>query len=352
MEEFPGFLKTADYYVQMAAPCGNFFNYADGDLERSITPPMFWFARELVRPELLRQDLAELPALEKRKGSAALERFLPLALVWLQPSGDGAGKLPPKSWTGTGAVPVAIHRSSWEDPMATFLAVKGGWPAVSHGHMDVGGFVMESDGIRWAVDLGAQNYNSLESKGIDLWASGQEGERWRIFRLGSDSHNIPRFNDAPQRVNGRAVLVESDAGKQSTILDLTALYEPEVKAMRRGVRLEGRNVIIRDEWETGDKPAEMAFQWLTQAEVKVEGRNVILSEAGKTLRVTASAAGEVKIEVKDVSMPARESDAPNPGLKRIRFIRQTPAVSKGELTVAAFPGAKEGEVPKTPLADW
>lgn len=38
--------------------------------------------------------------------------------------------------------------------------------------------------------------------------------------------------------------------------------------------------------------------------------------------------------------------------RRIRFVRQTAAASKDELTVAAFPGRLEGEVGKVPLAEW
>ena len=69
--------------------------------------------------------------------------------------------------------------SSWK-PDATYVAIKGGSPGLSHAHMDVGAFVMDADGVRWADDLGMQDYESLESKGVKLWGKTQDAERWKI----------------------------------------------------------------------------------------------------------------------------------------------------------------------------
>lgn len=55
--------------------------------------------------------------------------------------------------------------------------------------MDAGSFVYEKNGVRWAMDLGMQNYFSLESKGVDLWNQSQEGQRWDVFRLNNMAHN-------------------------------------------------------------------------------------------------------------------------------------------------------------------
>ena len=60
----------------------------------------------------------------------------------------------------------------------------------SHSHCAQGSFYFESDGVAWAADLGMQNYNSLESRGVDLWNMKQAGQRWEVFRIGPWSHNI------------------------------------------------------------------------------------------------------------------------------------------------------------------
>jgi len=72
-------------------------------------------------------------------------------------------------WVGMVRTQFSLMRTSWSDPNAIYVAMKGGSPNVNHAHMDSGSFIMEADGVRWAMDFGSQDYNSLESKGVDLW---------------------------------------------------------------------------------------------------------------------------------------------------------------------------------------
>ena len=71
-----------------------------------------------------------------------------------------------KVYVAQGKNPVCLMRTSWKDPEALFIGFKAGSPSVNHGHMDIGSFIAEANGVRWAVDLGSQNYESLESKGM------------------------------------------------------------------------------------------------------------------------------------------------------------------------------------------
>lgn len=82
-------------------------------------------------------------------------------------------------------------RGGWNSKEDSYLAVKGGSPLTSHAHMDAGSFIYERKGIRWAIDLGMQNYLSLESRGVNLGISLKKdngGECsvlviWHIIRL-------------------------------------------------------------------------------------------------------------------------------------------------------------------------
>ena len=142
-------------------------------------------------------------------------RFLPLALFWFDPSlSAGTNKILPLHWKGDGINPVAVHRSAWNDPHAAYLAIKGGKAGCSHGHMDVGSFVLEADGVRWAVDLGIQTYGTLYQSGIDagLWRFQQDSQRWSVFRIGADGHNILRFNGAQPLVSATAPITRFAGG--------------------------------------------------------------------------------------------------------------------------------------------
>lgn len=96
--------------------------------------------------------------------------------------------------------------------------------------MDVGAFVMDADGVRWADDLGMQKYETIESKGIILWGKTQDAERWSIFRLGASSHNVLMVDGQPQRVAGMAPLVLTKPGR--TVVDLGGIYAGQLAAAR------------------------------------------------------------------------------------------------------------------------
>ena len=41
LADFPGFLESAKYMLQMTGPAGTYFNYADGRGIRTLEPPLF-----------------------------------------------------------------------------------------------------------------------------------------------------------------------------------------------------------------------------------------------------------------------------------------------------------------------
>ncbi|SDU11564.1 Heparinase II/III-like protein [Verrucomicrobium sp. GAS474] len=371
LEKFPGFLASADYLAQMTAPTGIFYNYADARELRPFQPPLFWFARERRQGDLARADVAGLDALLERierddaGDRIALEeaRFFPLALLWHDPSSEaeeGDAPARPLAWLGRGKVPVAVFRSAWDDPEAVFVGIKGGSPSDPHAHMDVGSMVVEADGIRWAVDPGMQEYDTLESVGVNLWDGSPEGDRWKIFRLGPEAHSILRFGEegAGQRIDGRADFVGfGTEGCPHAILDLTPLYDGQAASVRRGIAFRAdRRVMIQDEWTIKPDLSGMrvTWQWLTRAAVTIETSGVLLEEGGKTLRLRVLAPLEAGIEVEDVGEPRRPYDAPNPGLRRILFrIDSLPGVPT-RLAVLVEPGsaAPAAHPFVVPLSDW
>jgi len=212
----PGFLATADYWLHVFGPTGLPFSYSDaGTRGAGLTAAQFWFAAARGGSYLLHGEWA--------KGEAGLDgdRVGPLLPVWLG-AGTGAPERPRAlRWTGRGETPVAFHRSGW-DREAAYVAVKGGSPGTNHAHMDAGSFVMDLGGVRWADDLGMQDYHSLGSKGVALWSKGQEAERWKVFRLGTRAHGVPLVDGQDQRVEGRAEIAVGKAGR--TVVDLDGIY--------------------------------------------------------------------------------------------------------------------------------
>ncbi|MFD1140292.1 heparinase II/III family protein [Larkinella insperata] len=352
----PGFLKTAGYLENMTGPSGLSFNYSDAGSGVGLEPAMFWFAARQRDPSLLWVERRHL--LNDDAQRLVKNRLLPATMLWSAGVSTTAMTAPTSlMWTGGGKTPVALMRSSWTDPAAVYVGMKGGSPSTSHAHMDVGSFVMESDGVRWAMDFGMQDYESLESKKVDLWNRNQDSQRWRVFRYNNFVHNTLTINNALQVVNGKAPLtaVSKAPNFMHAVTDLTELYAESVQKAVRGVALVDKSyVVVRDELE--NKPAETTVRWtlLTPATVKIVGNNKAeLTKDGKKLVLEVREPANVVLKTWTTE-PANEYDAPNPGTVRVGFEVPVAAGAKTALTVLLLPPKAEKINKKTvePLAKW
>src|SRR5690554_915329 len=133
-------------------------------------------------------------------------------------------------------MPLMISRTSWWDSNSLYLGFKGGSPSVNHGHMDIGSFVMEAEGVRWAIDMGSQSYESLESRGMSIFGRTQDAERWTILRLNNYIHNTLTVNGELQRVEGFAGMDKygDNADFMFAVTDMTSVYDGQLAQAKRG----------------------------------------------------------------------------------------------------------------------
>jgi hypothetical protein len=352
----PGFLKTAGYLQNMTGPSGLPFNYSDAGTGGGLQPPMFWFAAKLKDPSLLwveKKRLTTVPA-----ASHVRNRLLPAIMLW----SDGVrldGIKPPasKMWVGKGKVPVALMRTSWTDTTALFLATKGGSASVNHAHMDIGSFIMEADGVRWAMDFGMQDYESLESKGIQLFGRTQDAQRWKVFRYNNLVHNTLTFNNEHQKVAGYAPITAHSAspGFMFATVDLSDVYKGNVQKANRGVAIINQQyVAVRDEVETAAKETTLRWTMLTPADVKITGKNSAeLTKDGKKLYLLVQEPANITMKTWS-TVPPNSYDAPNPGTALVGFEVVLPANKNTTITVTLVPErAKKKATKKLPaLNKW
>ena len=115
-----------------------------------MSPAMFWFAGQRKESYLLWNEWPKIAArAAKKAGRSKRDRDDPLLMLWLAPTQEKPTAPTALSWSAQGTVPVAFHRSAWTAD-ASYVAIKGGTPSANHAHMDVGAFVMDADGVRWA----------------------------------------------------------------------------------------------------------------------------------------------------------------------------------------------------------
>jgi hypothetical protein len=196
-------------------------------------------------------------------------------LLWFEDAEQGAraAGLPlVKRFRG---VDIVFFRSAWEDPKALWVGFKGGDNQANHSHLDLGCFVLEARGERWALDLGPDNYNLPGYFGK---------ERWTYYRLNTQSHNTLVIDGANQDPKAKAPIVAFDAQAASgrAVADHSAAW-PKAKSVLRGMAmLDEATVLVQDEVEAAE-PVEVRWQMLTQAEVKIDGPRAVLSQKDKSL---------------------------------------------------------------------
>ncbi|BCM88303.1 hypothetical protein IAD21_00134 [Abditibacteriota bacterium] len=346
----PGFLETTDFMAQMQTPSSEEYNFSDyhsGEARSLSEPVMLWFAREKRNRSSAHNELKNLETLFaslQTTGTARhASRHLALEFLWWDPA------LPPSEvddtlplhWTAGGKLPLAVLRTAWNSPRATYVAVKGGTPDGSHAHMDGGSFILEANGVRWALDLGTESYDKMRATNLDLWNYSQESSRWTTFRVGPEGHNILRFDGARQNVSGNAEIraLPDENGVKGNAVVLSSLYKNQVERALRTVRLfPDGSVSFHDEWKTGERGVQVSWQWLTRATITRTLSGVLLKQAGESLELKIESPTPFRITIEDVSRPRNPQDSPNPGLSRVVVHLQTAARSEGKLEIQAIPG--------------
>lgn len=335
----PGVSRSAEFVVHALSPLGEYFNFGDcGPADERL--PLWWFFERGAEPALLAGPLEALRRRNAEPPSRSLNRMLPFAALRSRalPAADALAPLP-LHWHARGESPVFLQRSAWNDPGAWFIGAKGGGAGPSHSHMDGGSFVLEVRGVRWAIDLGRENYAGAPRPGLNLWNFRADSDRWRTFHYGPASHNILRFDERPQNIApARGLDVVEHDGLRSARLDLASLYAGQVEQVVRTFTLDpaADTLLIEDTWRSGGSPVTAAWQWLTRAEVTLLADTIRLDQDGQSLLLRPSGA-PWRAEVAEADALRGEFDPPLPGVRRLRLLIDTPAETETRLQVRIQP---------------
>ncbi|MDA0253787.1 MAG: heparinase II/III family protein [Planctomycetota bacterium] len=328
--EVPAVLAVNNRFMaHLFGPTGWSFNFADGPVRRPVSiPARGWLAARPADPAIqavIRRRLAGIAA------SGSNDRFFPLHLLWLPGEPAAPGQLPLAA-AYRGEQPLVLFRTAWDDPEATFVAAKGGTPAASHGHMDVGSFVLDALGQRWVHDLGSDDYNLPGY--FDF-----RGGRWRYYRLNARSHCVPLLAGHQQAADAACCpLIDIDLGGEPRgIFDLTAAYTfkgiPAAGRMTREVRLDPISsvVTIRDRIAAADGPVR--WQAMINATATLDGSRATLRLAEAEMAVAVEPATAAwKLEP---ATPPSDQERPNAGFQLL--VAEVPPQPDLEIVVRFTP---------------
>ena len=284
---------THDFYASSAfirftsTPAGNCYSFSDSYRKASGQYMQTWMInrvgdRSIMYPEMRIMEMTGYKRLCE-------ERLFPMYLISLFHCGPNtpAGMPDDHYFQCGGTTPIFVYRSGWAAEEDDYLGVKGGLTMSSHSHCDQGSFYFESDGVTWATDLGMQDYNSLESAGVDLWDMTQDSERWEVFRIGPFSHNIVTVNGHTPKVNHPVAISEtwtpehpSWEKRLGAVIDLTDLYTEDLDSCKRAVYLLGTDLHILDLLQAGDSTCTVRWSMCTEAQASLQEWSEVFSFYG------------------------------------------------------------------------
>lgn len=343
LSEIAGWKETADYLGIVTGPSGLFYNFSDSAMVRKEpTHALWWFARRYGRPDLVAGAESRIFSQTSRNAFG----LFALSVIWYRPVPPDALQKMPLFWSSEGRTPIVVQRSD-ATPDALFVAIKGGTPSASHGHMDAGSFVLDAGGIRWAYDLVKERYHDIEKRGMDLWNNRQDSDRWKIFRLGTYAHNTLVIDGEQQKVDAFATVVTNGT---AVTIDLTPLYPAARSVVRTGeLSPDGRSYTLRDRISGLAPGTPVRWAMMTRASVaKTEGPAMVLEQEGRTL-LLEQFGGTWDWRVEENPHP-NEWDSPNEGYRQITFIVMADAEGNADFGVRFTPSGVQ-TLPRTPPAN-
>ncbi|MCS7187661.1 MAG: heparinase II/III family protein, partial [Armatimonadota bacterium] len=220
----------------------------------------------------------------------------------------------------------------------------------------IGTFVLDALGYRWAIDLGADDYNLPGFFGR---------ERWSYYRLRAEGHNTIVINpssepDQDPRAEAKIVRFVSQPERAFAIADLTPAYARHAEKVMRGVVLDrkGQFVLVQDEVVLKQQ-GEIWWFMHTPSNVQIsdDGKAAVLSQGDAQLRAILVSPEDTRFTVMDArplpTSPDPKGQNPNKAIRKLAV--NLKGISSVRLSVMLQPvtgTAAKKSPPLIPLDKW
>ena len=294
----PGFANTGFYRIHYTSPTGEYFNFADSSAEERRAPQMYWMSREFKQP--LYAGAESATALRHTTIFHLL--FFPESCKQLK------GSTLARSALFKGAE-LGFYRSDWSQNNALYLGFKGGDNRSSHANLDLGTFILDWSGIRWACELGPDNY-SLPGYFAD--------QRFSYYRLKTEGQNTFTIDDGSQnpRATARITTLVDKKDKFFAEVDLSKAYPQKLAGAKRTFavrRKDGKDksVVITDILKAL-KPVSYTWHMHTEQRVEVssDGKEIVLRhDNGKRLSIRIVSPADGIFQTNTINLAKPQFDA-------------------------------------------
>ena len=277
ISEMVGVDKSVLYYMHSTSPSGKIFNFANsGSTAPAAEPIYFYFSRAFSQPEVAAfyRDI-----LSKTVQSGNYFRFYFLSIPWYDTASSPADALP-KLKVYEGINDIIVFNGNRNIPNSLYLIAKTGDPDMAHQQLDIGTFIIETNGIRWTDDLGSDNYGLP-----GFWDYKPDGQRWTYFRNSNFSHNTLSIDHRLQNSAGTGEIdrLDNKAAQPFVTMDMSTTYAGQSRFVYRTFRmLDDVRILVTD--SIGLQNPSQSVQWsvITSANVECKGNTAVLKKDGKS----------------------------------------------------------------------
>lgn len=297
-----GFKKAGNMFAYLNTPT-QAFDFSDCEPQPSKQFVPLWFGYRYGEREAAELNMKRMRMDEQRNESI---RNIFFYKKMIEKYGETSNDISldyyfPKTLTGS-------FRNSFDKkyPIAAFyhLAKNG----TTHDHLDAGQWEFETNGIKWAMDLGPDSYdlpNYFSNEGYKIYRKHTQGHNVVLINPTTDSDNY-----LGQNIEGKAELLScySEENEANVKFDLTDVYMRDVSAYTREFTFADNRTTftVCDEITLKNSNSDIYWFMHTEADINViDKNNVILKKGGHTLRavITCSAANYEVLDMEAKPLP-------------------------------------------------
>lgn len=261
----PMIRRMGEYISRSYVGNGWVVNFADASAKGGGDAPLIYRYGRAVSSEEMMQFAAYLLNGKRPTIPLGNDAFRTLQCVLLNKELEQtkpAHNVPACTWYPETEFCYLTNNSGW------FLATKGGFNNESHNHNDAGTFSLYINNTPILIDAGVGTYTRQTFS----------SERYSIWTMQSNYHNLPIINGVPQRFGQeyKATNVVCKEKQRFFSADISTAYPEEaaVNSWIRSYKLENKRLVITDKFSLKETKAANQVNFLVWGDIDI-------SKAGK-----------------------------------------------------------------------
>lgn len=261
----PMIRRMGEYISRSYVGDGWVVNFADASAKGGGDAPLIYRYGRAVGSEEMMQFAAYLLKGKRPTIPLGNDAFRTLQCVLLNKEleqTEAAHKVPACTWYPETEFCYLTNNSGW------CLATKGGFNNESHNHNDAGTFSLYINNTPMFIDAGVGTYTRQTFS----------SERYSIWTMQSNYHNLPMINGVPQRFGQeyKATNVVCKEKQRFFSADISTAYPEEaaVNSWVRSYKLENKRLVITDKFSLKETKGANQVNFLVWGDIDI-------SKAGK-----------------------------------------------------------------------